>query len=814
MRLHTLCLRAFGPYATKQAIDFDRLAHGGLFLLEGPTGAGKTTILDAVTFALYGGLAGEAPADDRLRSHFAAPDAQTEVELEWSLRGVRYKVTRGPEYRRPKKRGDGFTTEASRVHLQRREGTRWVSLSHNKAEAGEMIAEAVGLTREQFTQVILLPQGEFARFLRSSDDVRRVLLTKLFGTGLYDRITDDLYARRSEATRARERADQAISVAASAAAEAAGLDAGQRADLLAAARGGQQARLTELAGDLAQTAAATSDALAAATAAVTAAQAEDDDAKQRASLMARLTQAVAELRAHEDTRPGHDQRADLLAAARHAEPVRPLLDVLAEASAAVHAATADLSDLVPNPDEDALAGRGGAAAVAGAEAADAEAAALQHAVDAEQGLPAQRAELAGLERGATAAEERVASLERATHDLPGRIATLEAMLAEAVTTAAGLTAACQRLDATQKRSAAAARLAELEPQLAELDEARRAAIETHQRLVDEHQHLLDARLAGIAAELAAKLADGGPCPVCGSPAHPEPALACADAVSAEQVEQARQHREDADAERTRAESEQAALAIEAAGCTAVADGGSVASLAAEAGALAGQVAQAEAAGRDAARLDAELADARAGQERVAEELREAGEAAATAREKAARAGADLAGIEAELCAAAAGHPSVAARQAALRDAAAHDRALGNVLDSLARCIAAEAAARDRARRRSAGARLRHARRSRRGGARQPGAGRARRRGALLGRDAGRAHRRGSRTGAGRPRSGGRGTDRGPGGGSIGGAGPCAGRRAGGPWRARGRQGEGGAAGPAARGGVRRGGRLRPPGGAD
>ena len=73
MRLHTLRLRAFGPYATDQVIDFDRLARGGLFLLEGPTGAGKTTILDAVTFALYGGLAGEDSADDRLRSHFATP---------------------------------------------------------------------------------------------------------------------------------------------------------------------------------------------------------------------------------------------------------------------------------------------------------------------------------------------------------------------------------------------------------------------------------------------------------------------------------------------------------------------------------------------------------------------------------------------------------------------------------------------------------------------------------------------------------------------------------------------------------------------
>ena len=199
MRLHRLRLAAFGPYATEQVIDFDRLAHGGLFLLEGPTGAGKTTILDAVTFALYGGLAGEDSADDRLRSHFAAPAAPTVAELELSLRGVRYKITRGPEYRRPKKRGDGLTTEASRVHLQRRAGAGWTSLSANKAEAGELIAELVGLTRAQFTQVMLLPQGEFARFLRSGDDVRRALLTKLFGTSLYDRITDELCARRTEA---------------------------------------------------------------------------------------------------------------------------------------------------------------------------------------------------------------------------------------------------------------------------------------------------------------------------------------------------------------------------------------------------------------------------------------------------------------------------------------------------------------------------------------------------------------------------------------------------------------------------------------
>src|SRR5215470_13566624 len=182
MRLHRLRLAAFGPYATEQLIDFDRVAHGGLFLLEGPTGAGKTAILDAITFALYGGLAGEDAAHDRLHSDFAGPDVEPSVLLEFSVHGIRYLITRVPEHRRRKRRGDGFTTQATRVHLQRADGRRWVSLSSNKAETGELVAGIVGLNRTQFTQVMLLPQGEFARFLQADDDARRGLLTKLFGT--------------------------------------------------------------------------------------------------------------------------------------------------------------------------------------------------------------------------------------------------------------------------------------------------------------------------------------------------------------------------------------------------------------------------------------------------------------------------------------------------------------------------------------------------------------------------------------------------------------------------------------------------------
>jgi exonuclease SbcC len=585
-----------------------------------------------------------------------------------------------------------MTIEAAHVHLQRRDGAAWVSVSANKAEAGEVIGDLLGLTRTQFTQVILLPQGEFARFLRSSDDDRRRLLTKLFGTSLYDRITDGLCRLRTEATRTREAADRAICDAVSAAAEAAGLDAAGRAELLAASRDDRYTRLKELDETLAGAIATTGAALEAAAGVLGAAQAEDEEARRQADLMTRLTTALTELQAHAATQPDHDLQAARLAAARHAEPVRPLLELLAEAAAATAAASEDLAGLLPEPDEDALAGRGGAGAATRAKDAEAGAAALQHDVDDEQRMPGRMAELDRLKLDATGAEERVAALERTKQDLPDRIATLDTRFAEAGTTAAGLAAAAQQLDAVRRQADAAARLAELEPRLAELDAARQAAIEAHHRLVDEHQHLWDTRLAGIAAELAAGLAEGRPCRVCGSPAHPEPALACGQMVTAEEVEEARQRREAADERRDQAESEHRDLAVEAAGCAALAEGHSTAGLTGQADALAAQVAQAEAAAADAEGLEREVADARAELEQVSGELRDAAETAAAARDRANRAAADLAALQARLRDAAQGHASVAARQAALRERAAADRALAAAIDRVATCRVAQAAA--------------------------------------------------------------------------------------------------------------------------
>jgi len=696
MRLHRLRLAAFGPYAAEQVIDFDRLAHGGLFLLEGPTGAGKSTILDAVTFALYGGLAGADSADDRLRSHFAAPEARTEVELEWSLRGVRYQVTRSPEYRRPKKRGDGFTTEPSRVHLRRRDGAGWATMSANKAEAGELIAELAGLTRAQFTQVMLLPQGEFARFLHSSDDVRRALLTRLFGTSLYDRITAELCERRTEATRARERAERAIANAVSAAAEAAGLDAAAAGRLVQAAPADRHTCLKELEESLAQDTAVTRTALEAAAAAMAAAAARDQEARALAGLMDRLIGALSDLQAHEDTRPDHERRAGLLAAARHAEPVRPLLDALADAAAAAREATAELAGLIPGPDEEMLAGRGGLEAAGRAAAAEADAAALQQSVGAEQGLPAQEAALAGLEEDAAKAEKQAAALELARQSLPERIATLETRLGEARVAGAGLEAAQVRVPVVGKQLAAAERLAGLAPLIEERAAAAGGAAESYRRAADAHKLLMDARVTGMAAELAAALADGGPCPVCGSAEHPRPARGVDTAASADEVGQAWERREAAEAEWRRAEDEHAKLAREAAAEEALAEGREVAGLAAEADGLAGEVAAAQAAREEAVRLADELAQVRTEAEEVARELRDAAPAAVVAREHAGRAGALLDRLRAELGDAAQGHPSVAARQAALRRSAEADRALGGALDALAARLADEARVRERA----------------------------------------------------------------------------------------------------------------------
>ena len=420
--------------------------------------------------------------------------------------------------------------------------------------------------------------------------------------------------------------------------------------------------------------------------------------QQQARLMARLTEALRRRGEHEASRPGHDQRAARLAAARRAEPVRPLLAARHEAQQAVREARGGLLRLVPDPDDTMLAGGGAAQAFVRAEAAEKDAASLQHLADAEAALPDRVAALRAAQQGVASASGLVRALEAARADLPGQIADAEEQLAAARLLAAGLGAAREQQAALGRRAAAAADLAGLEPRLAGKNAALLAAVDEHQALTEAHLRLMAARLDGMAAELAAQLADGAACPVCGSTAHPAPAQAAGDLVSEPDLAAAAARRDAAEAARAQLTRERDELAAAVAASAAVADGGTVDGLAAETATVDGLVAEAERAAADASGLEAALAGRRAQQQRVAEELQDAAAALAAAQARAAAAGHELSQLQDELAGAAQGHPSVAQRQAALRGAADTNRALAAALDQLAAALADERRAAERAER--------------------------------------------------------------------------------------------------------------------
>ncbi len=188
MRIHRLEIQAFGPFAERQHIDFDGLTEQGLFLLNGPTGAGKSSVLDAICYALYGAVPGERQNAKRLRSDHAPDGLAPEVVCEFSAGSRRFEVTRNPAWSRPSKRGSGTTTEQAKTLLRERVAGQWVTRSTRNDEAGAELQDVLGMNREQFTRVVMLPQGEFAAFLRSDATARGELLQRLFATDRFSTV--------------------------------------------------------------------------------------------------------------------------------------------------------------------------------------------------------------------------------------------------------------------------------------------------------------------------------------------------------------------------------------------------------------------------------------------------------------------------------------------------------------------------------------------------------------------------------------------------------------------------------------------------
>ena len=178
MRPLSLEISAFGPYAGKEFIELEKLGKSGLYLITGDTGAGKTTIFDAVTYALYGEVSGENRKPNMMRSKYAQPDVPTYVELIFEYKEKRYRIKRSPEYMRPVKRGTGETKSPASAEMEFLDESR--SPVSGKNNVTEEVVSLLGITREQFKQIAMIAQGDFLTLLLADTDTRKEIFRKIF----------------------------------------------------------------------------------------------------------------------------------------------------------------------------------------------------------------------------------------------------------------------------------------------------------------------------------------------------------------------------------------------------------------------------------------------------------------------------------------------------------------------------------------------------------------------------------------------------------------------------------------------------------
>lgn len=537
MRLHRLRITAFGPFGTTQDIDFDDLSAAGLFLLHGPTGAGKTSVLDAVCYSLYGSVPGPRQGSGQgvtLRSDHAQPAVRTEVCLELTVAGRRLEVTRQPPWERPKKRGTGTTMEKAQSWLREYEaaadgGGAWKDLSRSHQEIGEEITQLLGMSKEQFCQVVLLPQGDFARFLRADAEARGKLLGRLFDTRRFAAVEQRLAEQRREAEGAVREGDGELLADAHRMQQAAGGtldDAESPLPELAPGDPGLAGSVLAWAAVARTTARERRTiarcALTAAESVRTAAGRVLDDVRELDRLQRQFGQARERSERLQERAEEYRQLQTRMDRARKAETVAPALGLRLATEEEHRRATA----------EEAGA-RGHLPATFADSGASGLAAAARKAAEELGGLDsARRAELRvgelGTERAALEREERADDelLREAAGWLDGWETTRTALR--------------ERIESAQDAATRAEHLAgQLEPAQGRLDAARRRdhltqeaatayerTLAARERATAAHEHWLalkEQRLTGIAAELAAGLADGSPCAVCGATEHPAPA---------------------------------------------------------------------------------------------------------------------------------------------------------------------------------------------------------------------------------------------------------------------------------------------------
>ena len=520
MRPLRLTLSAFGPYAAETTLDLEKLGRGGLYLITGDTGAGKTTIFDAITYALYDHSSSGIREGSMLRCKYADDKTPTFVELEFAVHGVRYTVRRNPEYQRPKTRGEGMTTEKADATLTYPDTRPPVTKAKDVTAA---VQEIIGLDYNQFSQIVLIAQGQFTKLLNASTEERSRIFRKLFRTQRYAQLQERLQA------------------------EAAALNQQRTA---------QNAKLDSLLGGL-QFSPEDPDAealraLCAQTVPETALALLDALTARQAAALEEVGTALQATEAQLDTvqqQLGAAAQAQRLAqqlAARQAElaAAKPALDA-ARAEADRHAGDAAQLDALTAQVTQAQS------ALAAYDALDALCRQQTEARDAAQLAAAQahkrRTQLDSLNAALAAAETELAALA----DADTRLLALQNHSAQL----------CQRGEALAKLEQ---RLAECQHQAKRAHKAQesyRAAAAAQDEARARRDALERAFLDAQAGLLAESLVEGAPCPVCGSTHHPARALLPHTAPTQAQVEAARQASAEADRQaQTASAAAQSALA--------------------------------------------------------------------------------------------------------------------------------------------------------------------------------------------------------------------------------------------------------------
>jgi exonuclease SbcC len=543
MRLHRLTVTAFGPFAATAEVDLDAVAEGGIFLIRGATGAGKTSLLDAICFALYADVPG-ARTKKGLHSDHADRGVVPSVTLELTAAGRRLRVERSPEFRRPKARGKGEVSVPAKAQLSELRDGDWESLSTRHDEIAEVIDDVLGMGLAQFAKVVLLPQGDFATFLRATPEERRGLLERLFDVAGFVGIEEWFVEQRKQAGAALDEARRELRThltmvtehLASAPVPLLDNEIGMedQAPLVDLAPADVPSRLDEVVAALERAAAESLAALDDAKAGAEAASSALAGARGLATTQARGRQAAASLTRLDAAAAEHAGAVDRLEVAARAASLAGELKALDRAAAALaqartaletaSVATASLG--VADLTADGLAGQ-----------LDRLESASTHLHDA-AGAVARLDRALGAHRDATATARKAGHLlDQAVEELGAaraRRAEVVTEVDEAAAAQAALPTARQAVEVMARKHA-----------LRTAQDADTATLATKQRLHSElvsveqearavYLDLREARLDGMAGELAARLEDGSPCPVCGASEHPHPA-AGGQQVTAEQV---------------------------------------------------------------------------------------------------------------------------------------------------------------------------------------------------------------------------------------------------------------------------------------